>query len=163
MIREETFYRSTTSLSGDQLMIIDLGESRTVRSLPDSINAYGDREFWAPELESSSWSKASDMYAIGRVMLKILQLCCAPSNTQRVPAPLGHAVKSCLPVDPARRATVDQLLARLNRVIWLHFAPAPTQAGAGTITFTDDDWILLADVPRDDLADSDSDAWSDSE
>ncbi|KAM3435356.1 hypothetical protein MY4824_004937 [Beauveria thailandica] len=162
MIREETFYRSPTLQSGDQLVIIDLGESRTVESLPSSYNGYGDREFWAPELRSLLWSKASDMYAIGRVMLKMLEVRCTFSNTQQVPAPLGRAIQCCLPVVPAQRSNAEQLLAKLNGIIWQHFAVTPAQPGTGTIHFTND-WILLSDVANDDPVDSDSDGWSDSQ
>ncbi|KAK8143589.1 hypothetical protein G3M48_007035 [Beauveria asiatica] len=162
MIREETFYRSPTLQSGDQLVVIDLGESRTVESLPSSYNGYGDREFWAPELRSLLWSKASDMYAIGRVMLKMLEVRCTFSNTQQVPAPLGRVIQCCLPVVPAQRSNAEQLLAKLNGIIWQHFAVTPAQPGTGTINFTND-WILLSDVANDDPVDSDSDGWSDSQ
>ncbi|KAL6414175.1 hypothetical protein AUP68_00693 [Ilyonectria robusta] len=120
MIREETYFQSPTVLSSDQLVIIDLGDSRTLETLSQSSNMYGNANFRAPEVKSKSgryMSKESDMYAIGRVMAEVLEKGCdLIAKDSLVPAPLVHAAKACLRKDAKKRDTAGELVKRLDMI-----------------------------------------------
>lgn len=116
MIREETYYASPTVLSGDQLIIIDLGESRTLDTMDESCQSYGAKDYRAPELSLGAYeSKASDMYAIGRAMSEVLKIR-YKFGDMPVPAPLLDAISFCLQKEPGHRPTAGGLEDMLRKV-----------------------------------------------
>lgn len=124
MIREETYYASPTVLWGDQLIIIDFGESRTLDTMYQSCQSYGARDCRAPELAlGTPESKASDMYSIGRVMSEVLKIRCKHRiegdeaiGDDPVPTPLLHAISCCLRVEPETRPTAEGLEDMMRQV-----------------------------------------------
>lgn len=127
MIREETYYASPTVLSGDQLVIIDFGESRTLDTMDESCESYGAEDYRAPELGPRAHeSKASDIYAIGCAMSEMLKIryklklkvgdeLKAVGDTP-VPTPLLDAIGFCLREEPEDRPTAGQLEDMLRKV-----------------------------------------------
>lgn len=156
MIREETYSRSPTILSSDQLVIIDFGESRTLETVSESYNIYGDDDYRAPEVKSGSdMSMKSDMYAIGRIMIKILELGHENIGKNRlVPKPLLDVAEVCLQKDPNRRATAQELSLILNRTNSDHYKLL--ESGLGFVDFNEEEFIELPEANSWILPESDS-------
>src|SRR6516162_4787337 len=134
MIRDEEYFQSPTSLSGDRLVIIDLGESRTLDTMTVSDGSYGYRDFRAPEATSGMlMGKESDMYAVGRAMIRVLErrwdivhekLTTGEkgfTGRKLVPKPLLDAALECLKHKKERRPTAEKLLGKLKGIISTRF------------------------------------------
>lgn len=145
MIREETYFHSPTVLSSDQMVIIDLGDSRTLETVSQSRNMYGNADFRAPEVKSKSgryMSKASDMYAIGRVMAEVLEMGRdLIAKDSLVPAPLVHAAKACLRKDAKERDTAGELVKRLDMIGSAAFKLL--ESGHGVIHFAEAELVPI--------------------
>lgn len=165
MIREETYSKSPTVLSGDLLVIIDLGESRTLKTLSESYNPYGDMEFWAPEVKLGDsgrhMSMESDMYAIGLVMFKVLELRCKIARSSFVPKPLLDAVVSCLQENPERRPTAKQLSDKLHDINSDNHQLL--ESGLGQVDFKGAEFVKLGEADAYGCSPTDSDSEEDSD
>lgn len=143
MIREETYYASPTVLSGDQLIIIDFGESRTLDTIDESCESYGAVDYRAPEISlEKKWSMASDIYAIGRAMSEVLKIRynklklevgdeLEDIGNMRVPKPLLDAIGSCLEEEPEKRPAAWELEDTMRNM---------------TFTKSEDSGVLILDL-----------------
>lgn len=156
MIREKRFTRSPTVASSDQLVIIDFGESRTLDTLDESMNTYGYHEFWAPEVKNGrTMSMASDIYAVGEVMRRMLRKRCEIAGSPLVPKPLLDTVWTCLRRDTAARLTANQLSKNIGRINWQRFVRSGS--GVGDIVFRQEDLVAMPPDHKGSLEDTDSD------
>lgn len=162
MIREETYSKSSTVLSGDLVVIIDLGESRTLKTLSESYNPYGNADYWAPEVKlGRHMSMESDMYAIGLVMFQILELRCKIARSPVVPKPLLDAVVSCLQEKPERRPTAKQLSDNLHDINLNNHQLL--ESGLGQVAFKEAELVKLREADANGCSPTDSDCEEDSD
>jgi serine/threonine protein kinase len=156
MIRDESHFQSLTTLSSDRIVLIDLGESRTLETLPMSANTYGDNDFRAPEVSSGcQMGKESDMYSIGRVMFKMLEKGLKEASDRRVPKPLLDVTNGCLRRDPKRRLTAEALSARIAKIT--SDALVLEKSGYGKMRFAETEFVKLKAIDDEEEEDHEHD------
>ncbi len=151
MIREQQYSRGLTSPSGLQLVLIDLGESRTLGTLEQSFGSYGYRDFRAPEVTSGRFaSQASDIFSVGCAMIAVLGWGREAARARDpdgddgqflVPGPLQDLAWQCVNEDVGLRPEADELLDRVKEIIAARFRVQ--KSGEGMVVFSRNELVEL--------------------
>lgn len=135
-----------------ELVIIDLGESQRKDLTTQSINMYGNPDYWAPEvLRERAYSEKSDIFAVGYVMVEIIRERCRVAKTSQVPQSLWELIHRCLSKNPVNRPVASELEKQVDNLRDAYFVvPKVVTAGnRGSAMFPDKPCVdFLASVSQ---------------
>ncbi|KAN0094154.1 kinase-like protein [Hyaloscypha variabilis] len=103
-------------------LISDLGEGQLINNQSLGRACYGDPRYWAPEIRNSNtYSKASDVYAMGRLVADIVAVNwqIASNNgvvSKLIPQVLLEMIVNCQNPFPERRPSISEICQTLEDV-----------------------------------------------